>query len=111
MKVSDQFVNNFKDVPLLVFSPGRINLIGEHTDYNNGFVFPAAIDKGIIAGFSKTNNSSCKIIALDVNDSLDFTLVQLQPISNGGWKNYIIGVVAEIQKNLVLVVSFLRRRN
>jgi galactokinase len=40
--VKDTFINKFKIQPLLIFSPGRINIIGEHTDYNNGFVFPAA---------------------------------------------------------------------
>ena len=52
-EVKDGFLNQFKKKPILVFSPGRINLIGEHTDYNEGFVFPAAINKGIIAGIQK----------------------------------------------------------
>jgi len=47
--VKKKFLKTFKSEPLLIFSPGRINLIGEHTDYNGGFVFPAAVNKGIAA--------------------------------------------------------------
>ncbi|XMO88038.1 galactokinase family protein [Algibacter sp. AS12] len=51
--VKVNFINTFKTEPLLFFSPGRINIIGEHTDYNDGFVFPAAVDKGIAAAIQK----------------------------------------------------------
>jgi len=95
--IKEQFQSNFKETPLMLFSPGRINLIGEHTDYNDGFVFPAAIDKGIVAAINKSNASICKVIAFDLNKELNFSLEDMQPIENGGWKNYIIGVVAEIQ--------------
>ena len=63
-EVKNVFLNQFKMNPILVFSPGRINLIGEHTDYNEGFVFPAAINKGIIAGIQKSSSTFCKAIAL-----------------------------------------------
>lgn len=51
--IKSSHINKFEEEPLMVFSPGRINLIGEHTDYNNGFVLPRAIDKGIVIGLSK----------------------------------------------------------
>jgi len=54
-KITAVFNANFDEEPILIFSPGRINIIGEHTDYNDGFVFPAAVDKGIIAAISKSN--------------------------------------------------------
>lgn len=95
--VSSVFKSEFKTEPKLIFSPGRINLIGEHTDYNDGFVFPAAIDKGIYLAIEKSNTKSSKVIAIDSNDSYEFTLEDLQPITNGGWKNYVLGVIAEIQ--------------
>lgn len=94
----DHFITHYKFKPLLVFSPGRINLIGEHTDYNEGFVFPAAIDKGIFAALNKSASNFSFVEALDVNEQLQFSLNNIQPIKNGGWKNYILGVVAEIQK-------------
>ena len=95
--VSSIFKSEFKTEPKLIFSPGRINLIGEHTDYNEGFVFPAAIDKGIYLAIEKSNTKSSKVIAIDSNESYEFTLEDLQPITNGGWKNYVLGVIAEIQ--------------
>jgi len=97
-EVKNVFLNQFKMNPILVFSPGRINLIGEHTDYNEGFVFPAAINKGIIAGIQKSSSTFCKAIALNKSDSYEFKLNNLKALKNGGWKNYVLGVVSEILK-------------
>jgi len=96
--IKKNFIKEFNKKPLLFFAPGRINLIGEHTDYNNGFVFPAAINKGIYLAIERTENSYSTAIALDLNCKLEFTLNQLKPIEKGGWKNYILGVISEIQK-------------
>lgn len=92
------FQKEFNSNPLLIFSPGRINLIGEHTDYNNGYVFPAAIDKGIFLAIEKSKTKTSKIIALDFNDYHEFLLDKAQPIKQGGWKNYVLGIISEIQK-------------
>ncbi len=97
-QVKDCFIKEFKQDPLLIFSPGRINIIGEHTDYNQGFVFPAAIDKGIITGIEKSTNAVCTAISLDFNTTINFSLDNLKPSKNNTWLNYIIGVVAEIKK-------------
>ncbi len=97
-KITNAFATHFSGTPLAAFAPGRINIIGEHTDYNNGYVFPAAIDKGIIAAAQKSNHTFTKIIALDVTDELKLDLNCLEAIPNGGWKNYVIGVIAEIKK-------------
>ena len=83
---------------IIIFSPGRINLIGEHTDYNEGFVFPAAIDKGIVAAVQKSKNNGSTIHAIDVEEKLEFSLNNIQPIENGGWRNYVLGVVAGVQE-------------
>ena len=97
----------FKKIPLMAFAPGRINLIGEHTDYNDGFVFPAAIDKGIYAAVSNSVGSNkSSIIAIDENEPLELDLNDLKPIENGGWKNYVIGVVAEILKKGRTIENF-----
>lgn len=96
--ITFHFEETFNQKPLLVFSPGRINLIGEHTDYNDGFVFPAAIDKGIVAAISKSNDDFCSITALDVNEALKFTFNDIVPKENGSWENYVLGVVYEIKK-------------
>lgn len=97
-KVNSQFQLLYQRNPILIFSPGRINLIGEHTDYNDGFVFPAAIDKGIALAIQNNESNLCRVHALDVDESYEFELKGLTPLVNGGWKNYMIGVVAEIQK-------------
>ncbi|MDY8137970.1 galactokinase [Aquimarina sp. 2201CG5-10] len=105
-RVKTVFKQHFNEEPLVVFAPGRINLIGEHTDYNEGFVFPAAIDKGIYAAFSKSNDAFSKVIALDVDDSHQFTTDIIKPLHSGSWKNYVLGVIAEIQKKERKVQNF-----
>lgn len=97
-KVKDAFVNKFNEEPLLIFSPGRINIIGEHTDYNEGFVFPAAINKGIVAAIGKSKTDTSSAYSLDYNNHIKFNLQQIKPSKNGGWENYILGIVAEIKK-------------
>lgn len=104
--ITQSFKNTFKTKPIVVFSPGRINVIGEHTDYNYGFVFPAAIDKGIAAAIGKSENDFCTAVAYDLNESYEFTLDHVTPLKNGGWRNYVIGVVAEIQNYGKIVPPF-----
>jgi len=62
-KIVSTFLTIYKSQPLVVFSPGRINLIGEHTDYNDGYVFPAAIDMGMITVIEKSETNYCSILA------------------------------------------------
>ncbi|MBP2830876.1 galactokinase [Aquimarina sp. U1-2] len=97
-KVLNSFENRFDTAPLIVFSPGRINLIGEHTDYNEGFTFPAAINKGIVVALSKSNTEKSQIYAVDKKEAYEFTVQDIAPLENGGWRNYILGVVSELQK-------------
>jgi len=104
--VRHYFQQEFPAVPIVVFSPGRINLIGEHTDYNDGFAFPAAVDKGIYIAMGHTSKSVSTAVAVDLDDSYEFALKNIEPIVNGGWRNYIIGVVAEIQKLGIQIPNF-----
>ncbi|MBP0904913.1 galactokinase [Mariniflexile gromovii] len=104
--VKDSFIKKFSTEPLLIFSPGRINIIGEHTDYNDGFVFPAAVDKGIIAAIQKNNTNTSTAYAIDMNESISFELDKLKPSSEGSWENYVLGVVAEIQNRNKVVGNF-----
>jgi len=96
-KVKNSFRDQFNTNPLMVFSPGRINLIGEHTDYSQGFVFPAAINRGIALAISKSNSDICKSYALDKEEVFEFNLENIKPLQDGGWRNYILGVIVEIQ--------------
>ncbi|MFN3487687.1 MAG: galactokinase [Emticicia sp.] len=94
--LTKKFKDYFGDNPtLLVRAPGRINLIGEHTDYNNGFVLPAAIDKAIYFAISPRNDQKCILYAFDLDDSHEFLLDNLEK-SEKGWANFLIGVLAEI---------------
>lgn len=95
--VAQRFKAMFKSEPLVVFSPGRINLIGEHTDYNDGFVFPAAIDKGIAFALQKSDSANSTVVAFDKEETHTFSLDAIVPLKNGDWRNYILGVVAELQ--------------
>lgn len=105
-EVKNKFLEVFKTEPLLIFSPGRINIIGEHTDYNDGFVFPAAVDKGIAAAIQKSDSRKCTAIALDMDSTVNFELDKLKPSKKGNWENYVFGVVAEIQNRNKIVGDF-----
>lgn len=104
--VKEVYNTHFKAKSILVFSPGRLNLIGEHTDYNNGFVLPAAIDKGIVLAIGKSDNDYSTIISIDEQEKLTLNLNSLRRIEENTWKNYIIGVVAEIFKRGKEVTNF-----
>jgi len=96
-QVKRSFKEQFKTKPLIVFSPGRINLIGEHTDYNDGFAFPAAINKGIAVAISKSDAKTSNVCALNKNEIYNFNTENIRPLKDGGWRNYMLGVVAELQ--------------
>jgi galactokinase len=92
--------------PLIVFSPGRINLIGEHTDYNDGWVLPAAIDKGVYVAIAKSEGNS-SVIAVDLQDRLAFYIKDiLVPIKTSSWKNYVLGVVHQLKLETSLNRNF-----
>jgi len=97
-KIYNSFCKRFKNKPVLIQSPGRINLIGEHTDYNDGFVLPAAIDKYIFFAIADNKTNNVNIFSFDFNDSLSFELTHIQR-SDKNWANYIIGVINELQKS------------
>jgi len=83
---------------LTVRSPGRINLIGEHTDYNDGFVMPAAIDKQILVHIERNGSpDTCNLRAKNLDESFSFSLDNVKP-QPSGWENYILGVVHEFQQ-------------
>ena len=82
---------------LFAKSPGRINLIGEHTDYNLGFVLPAAIDKAIYIAIGKRNDSEIHLTAADLDESFTVSISELSK-SKLDWPNYIMGIVDQIKK-------------
>ena len=86
-------------------SPGRINLIGEHTDYNGSFVFPGAIDKGMIAAIHFNGTDRIKAYAIDLDESTEFGLNE-EDLPKEGWAKYIFGVCREIIKRGGTVKGF-----
>jgi len=100
-----QFLENFEP-ELVVASPGRINLIGEHTDYNMGYVLPTAIGKKIIFKLKRNGTANrCNIYTLGYKEGYEIDLQQLTK-SNTDWLNYILGVLNELSKRTNKVTGF-----
>ncbi|WP_439482151.1 galactokinase [Cyclobacterium plantarum] len=93
-EIKTLFKNKYKREPVLLRSPGRINLIGEHTDYNEGYVLPAAIDKYIYLGFAKNNSRKCRVYSIDFGEEESFLLEDMKP--RKGWINFVMGVAAQL---------------
>ncbi|MFM6954236.1 MAG: galactokinase [Sphingobacteriaceae bacterium] len=100
-KVDLAFRKAFKSEPsYTILSPGRINIIGEHVDYNDGFVLPAAINKYVCFAVAESGTSYCSLRALDLDKSYEFNLAEpLSPVADM-WVNYILGVVAPLKNQL-----------
>ncbi len=96
--IIQSFQTLYQSEPLIVRSPGRVNIIGEHTDYNEGFVLPAAIDKAIYVAVSKRGDDSIALYASDFNESYSSSVSTVQPTKQG-WPNYILGVVDQLNRN------------
>lgn len=95
--VFDKYNSLFEGKPVIVRSPGRVNIIGEHTDYNEGFVLPAAIDKAAYVAVSKRTDDVIKLYSEEFKESFDSSLRGLQPTQKG-WPNYVLGVADQFIK-------------
>jgi galactokinase len=91
---------------MIVSSPGRINLIGEHTDYNNGFVLPAAIDKAALFAASLRDDKEIHLYAYDLNERYTVNIQDIKPVVEINWPNYMLGVVAQFIKKGARVTGF-----
>ena len=95
----NSFETHFDTQPtLLVRAPGRINLIGEHTDYNGGYVMPAAIDKAVYFAVSAREDDICHFMAYDLNENFTVSLKNLVKTDTNAWANYLMGVLIELRK-------------
>ena len=104
-KIRAKFQELFNTTGSLYASPGRINLIGEHTDYNNGFVFPGAVDKGMIAEIKLNGTDKVRAFALDLNDYAEFGLNE-EDAPEASWARYIFGVCREVIKRGGKIAGF-----
>ena len=95
---TDFFKEKFGNVPdKIVLSPGRINIIGEHIDYNDGYDLPAAIDKIICFTFEKNNSNTANIQAIDLNESVAIDVTKEEVVSDVVWTNYLRGVLFQLK--------------
>ena len=95
--IKDKFNSLFGNELNLYTSPGRVNLIGEHTDYNGGFVFPGAIDKGIFAAINPNGTDKIRAYSIDYHAMSEFGMRE-EDAPKEPWARYIFGVVREMQK-------------
>ena len=100
-----QFISHFNTEPLMVRSPARINVAGEHMDYNLGSSMAAAIDREITVCIQKNNTRDIGIYASDFNEEVIGSIDHLLPAANH-WSNYIYGVVAELKSRGVELSGF-----
>jgi galactokinase len=104
---TDFFEKSFGSSPQkIVLSPGRINIIGEHIDYNDGFVLPAAIDKVICFAFEKTNSDTSTIVAIDLDESFEINVENPVTLNEIIWTNYFRGVLQQIQNKGLIIGNF-----
>jgi galactokinase len=103
-KIVEKFAEKFDTTPRLFFSPGRINLIGEHIDYNDGFVMPAAVDKGIWFAVAPNGTDTANFYSADLNESYATPLTTIAPVK--GWQNYLLGAIDQVQKRALTIHGF-----
>jgi galactokinase len=96
---------NMQHSPIVVCSPGRVNIIGEHTDYNDGFVLPAAIDKAVYVTAAANNDNTIKLYAAEFEQGFE-TELSVIGTSNLQWPNYVLGVVDQLQKKGYAIGGF-----
>lgn len=96
-KIQNEFKSRFGVEGILFVAPGRFNLIGEHTDYNGGFVFPGAIDKFIMASINPNGTDKVRVYSIDIEEYCEFGLNE-EDAPQQQWARYIFGVCREVIK-------------
>ena len=95
--ISSLFEEKFYEPPLLIQACGRINIIGEHTDYNEGFVLPASINRYIYFAIGENGTNECHFYAADIGEEYHFSLSDIKK-SEKAWANYLMGILQQLQK-------------
>ena len=104
--VQSKFREIFNKEPLVIRSPGRINLIGEHTDYNEGFVMPAAVDKEIFFAISGSGDGRSVLHAMNYDEQFEVDMNDLHPVEKPRWANFLLGVLFQFRENGFRVKPF-----
>src|SRR5215469_11292283 len=98
------FREHYRQEPQIFRAPGRVNLIGEHTDYNEGFVMPAAIDFYTSAAIAPRADTKVNVRSLSFNETVSFDLSdKLQPKHK--WFDYVVGVIDQIKRSLSVFLA------
>ncbi len=97
-KVLEQYNLRFGDPTIFVKSPGRANIIGEHTDYNHGLVFPFAIEQAVCMAIGKNNLGKLRLVALDINEEAEIDLGNIS-FRNEGWTRYFVNSLVALGYN------------
>ncbi|MCU0467321.1 MAG: galactokinase [Arcicella sp.] len=105
-EIKKLFLEEFQQEPMLVRSSGRVNLIGEHVDYNGGFVLPAAIDKSAYVAIAPAESQIGKWISMDLKKKTEVDFGVFKPLADHRWANYILGVVEQFAKRGLSVKPF-----
>ena len=93
-----KFAELYHNSPILVASPGRVNLIGEHTDYNQGFVLPGAVDKKMFVAVAANGTDMVNLFANEYEETFSFSIADIKPQMKETWSSYLLGVVYLLQQ-------------
>jgi galactokinase len=97
LNIAGDFQEVYGRTPMVASAPGRVNLIGEHTDYNEGFVLPGAVDKKIYVALAENNSGMLHMYARQFREKISFPLDSIHPVK--GWPTYLLGMIDQfIQK-------------
>lgn len=104
--VKSKFIELYNSEPLIIHAPGRINLIGEHTDYNNGYVMPAAIHMGVQFAFATSHHTHSLIYSLKYNQVYALDLTAPDKVENPAWANYFLGIIHQLNARDLKLKNF-----
>jgi galactokinase len=98
-ELRSDFLRLYGAEPRIFRAPGRVNLIGEHTDYNGGFVMPAAIGFATRAAIASRSDRVIEVYSSNYSESVAFDLDEANPVSRGHWSDYVRGVCLMFERS------------
>ena len=105
-EVRTRFAERYQSKPIIVRSPGRINLIGEHTDYNGGFVMPAAINYDTVFAIGDAPDGKSEVFSVKYGEVFPIDIDDPKPVESPGWANYLLGVLKQVNMKGLSVKPF-----
>src|SRR3982751_2601352 len=98
-----EFSSIFNEEPRVFRAPGRVNLIGEHTDYNGGFVLPMAIDRETALAIAERADRRIRVHSINLDQTAEFDLDNPEPLQKGSWLNYVEGVARILETKSIAI--------